>query len=278
MEQPPGSQEERQPPNAEAHAAAIAALGLHIHPKRIAMHKREQNAQTIAVYTGILSAPAATFLQTHIPNPKARGSVLKKIRTAFLTFIYDAWIENKTHLRENMMSKARSHLRRRAWKSLPNLGKKRRRIHPADEAAWLIQPLADAAWAAFVELNPNLRTIFPFYRTPELLQRLQTSIIGSDAEARKKAYLQLLQDSLVAFLTQRASEHNADDSDACSDSDDISTEDEHGDTDEDQDQVDNQAQASGQDPRPGQPPQDPGPEAPPRSSRKRTSRLPTDAN
>jgi len=34
----------------------------------------------------------------------------------------------------------------------------------------------------------------------------------------------------------------------------------------------------GQDPRPGQPPQDPGPEAPPRPSRKRTSRLPTDAN
>jgi hypothetical protein len=161
---------------------------------------------------------------------------------------------------------------------MPNPGKKRRSIHPAEEAAWLIQPLEDTAWAAFVELNPNLRTIFPFYRTPELLQRLQTSIIGSDAEARKKAYLQLLQDSLVAFLTQRASEHNADDSDACSDSDDISTEDEYGDTDEDQDQVDNQAQASGQDPRPGQPPQDPGPEAPPRPSRKRTSRLPADAN
>jgi len=242
------------------------------------MHKREQNAQIIAVYTGILSAPAATFLKTHIPNPKARGSALKKIRTAFLTFIYEAWIEHKIHMRDNMMSKSRSHTRRRAWKSMPNLGKKRRRIHPADEAAWLIQPLDDTAWAAFVELNPNLRTILPLYRTPELLQRLQTSIKGSDAEARKKSYLQLLQDSLVAFLTQRASEHNADDSDSCSDPDDSYAEDEHEDTDDDQDQVDNQVQDTGQDPWPGQPPQDPGPEAPPRPSRKRTSRLPTDAN
>ena len=278
VEQPPGSQEERQPPSAEANAAATAALGLHIHPKRIAMHKREQNAQIIAVYTGILSVPAAAFLKTHIPNPKARGSALKKIRLAFLTFTYEAWIENKTHLRDNMLSKSRSFLRRRAWRSMPNPEKKRRRIHPADEAAWLIQPLDETAWAAFVELNPNLRTILPLYRTPELLQRLQASIRGSDAEARKKVYLLLLQDSLVAFLTQRASEHNADDTDSCSDSDDNHDEDEYEDTDDDQDQVDNQAQATGQDPRPGPPQQDPGPEAPPQPSRKRTSRSPTDAN
>jgi hypothetical protein len=242
------------------------------------MHKREQNAQIIAVYTGILSSPAATFLTTHIPNPKARGSVLKKIREAFLTFTYEAWIANKTHLRETMMSKSRSYLRRRAWKSMPNPGKKRRRIHPAEEAAWLIQPLDETAWTAFAAINPNLRTVLPSYRTPELLQRLQASIKGSDAEARRKAYRQLLQDSLVAFLTQRASEHNADDPDSCSDPDDISTEDEDEDTDEDQDQDDNHAQDTGRDPRPGQPPQDPGPLAPPRPSRKRTSRSPIDAN
>ena len=100
----------------------------------------------------------------------------------------------------------------------------------------------------------------------------------SDAEARKKVYLQLLQDSLVAFLTQRAFEYNADDTDHCSDSDDNHDEDEYEDTDDDQDQVDNQVQATGQDPRPGPPQQDPGPEAPPQPSRKRTSRSPTDAN
>ena len=173
----------------EANAAAAAALGLHIHPKRIAMHKREQNAQIIAVFTGVISTPAATFLRTHIPNPKARGAVVKKIRMAFLAFTYEAWIANKTHLNNNALPKARTYLRRRAWRSMPRSDqrRKRQRIHPADEAAWLIQPLDETVWTAFVTLHPTLASILPLYRTPEMLLRLQAGIKGDNVEARKKA-------------------------------------------------------------------------------------------
>jgi hypothetical protein len=272
------SQEDQQPDSVEANAAAAAALGLHIHPKRIAMHKREQNAQIIAVFTGVISTPAATFLRTHIPSPKARGAVVKKIRTAFLTFTYEAWIANKTHLKNNALPKARTYLRRRAWRSLPrpDQRRKRQRIHPADEAAWLIQPLDETAWKAFATLHPTLASILPLYRTPEMLLRLQASIKGADVEARKKAYLQLLQDSIIAFLTQRDSERPApalDDSDS-DDEEDLDEFDE--DFDDDATHAE-QAQDPGQDPQPRPPPHDPGP-APPPSTRKRTSRPSTAAN
>ena len=112
-----------------------------------------------------------------------------------------------------------------------------------------------------------------------MLLRLQASIKGDDVEARKKAYLQLLQDSIIAFLTQRASERPAPASD---DSDDDSEDEEDlDDFDEDVDDDDaahfEQDQDSGQVPQPRPPPHDPGP-APPLSTRKRTSRPSEAAN
>ena len=265
--EPSNSQEDRQPDRVEANAAAAAALDLNIHPKRIAMHKREQNARIIAVFTGVISTPAASFLRTHIPNPKARGAVIKKIRTAFLTFTYEAWIANKAHLQNNMLPKARAYLRRRAWRSLPRADhqRKRQRIHPADEAAWLIQPLDETAWQPFVTLHPTLASILPLYRTPEMLLRLKAGIRGADVEARKKAYLQLLQDSITA------SDASDDEDDDEEDLDDLDEE------DDDATLVIEQAQDPGQEPQPRPPPHDPGP-APPPSTRKRTSRPSTDAN
>ena len=99
-------------------------------------------------------------------------------------------------------------------------------------------------------------------------------IRGADVEARKKAYLQLLQDSISAFLTQRASERPAPASD---DSDDEDDDEEDLDEDDDATLVIEQAQDPGQEPQPRPPPHDPGP-APPPSTRKRTSRPSTDAN
>ena len=89
-------------------------------------HQRKQNAQAIATFLGIFNTVAMTLLLTAIPDPRARQSTMKRIRTILLDSAYASWWRHWQHLMAQATKPDAVHLRsRNARKKYKNNKKKR---------------------------------------------------------------------------------------------------------------------------------------------------------
>jgi hypothetical protein len=76
-------------------------------------HQRKQNAQAIATFLGIFNTVAMTLLLTAIPNPRARQSTMKRIRTILLDSAFASWWRHWQHLMVQATKPDAVHLRSR---------------------------------------------------------------------------------------------------------------------------------------------------------------------